>query len=99
MSSSRTFRASSGAVLGAGVGLGACAGLGAALFLSGCADYLTGQLEEPKGPIQVLKLTLSDTASRDGTVFTDTSLPDCKTAPDCTQPDNRELRICRICYN
>jgi hypothetical protein len=99
MSSSRTFRAFSGAVSGAGVGLGACAGLSAALLLSGCADYLTGQLEEPKGPIEVLKLTLSDPDSRDATVFTDTSLPDCKTAPDCTKPESRELRICRICYN
>lgn len=99
MSSSRTFRAFSGAVSGAGVSLGACAGLGAALLLLGCADYLTGQLEEPKGPIEVLKLTLSDTSSRDATVYTDTSLPDCKTAPDCSKSENRELRICRICYN
>lgn len=99
MSSSRTFRAFSGAVSGAGVSLGACAGLSAALLLSGCADYLTGQLEEPKGPIQVLKLTLSDPGSRDATVFTDTSLPDCKMAPDCTKAENRELSICRICYN
>lgn len=99
MSSSRTFRAFPGAVSGAGAGLGACAGLSAALLLSGCADYLTGQLEEPKGPIEVLKLTLSDPGSRDAAVFTDTSLPDCKTAPDCTKAENRELRICRICYN
>lgn len=74
-------------------------GLCATLSLFGCADYLTGQLEEPKGPIQVTKLTLFDTTSRDAPVFTDTSLPDCKTAPDCTKPENREQRICRVCYN
>ena len=33
-----------------------------------------------------------DASSRDAPVFTDTSLPDCKMAPDCTKPENRELR-------
>lgn len=91
MSSSRTFRAFART--------GLWAGLGAALLLSGCVDYLTGQLEEPKGPIQITRLTLFDAHSRDAAVFTDTSLPDCKTAPDCTKAENRELRICRVCYN
>lgn len=105
MSSSRTFRAFAGTGQRAGRSaqrgtiMGTTIGLCAALLWPGCADYLTGQLEEPKGPIQVTKLTLFDASSRDAPVFTDTSLPDCKMAPDCTKPENRELRICHICYN
>ena len=96
MSSSRTFRAFAGTGQRAGRGahwgtiMGTTIGLCAALLWPGCADYLTGQLEEPKGPIQVTKLTLFDASSRDAPVFTDTSLPDCKMAPDCTKPENRE---------
>lgn len=105
MSSSRTFRAfaATGSRAGRsalrGTITGTTIGLCAALIFPGCADYLTGQLEEPKGPIQVTKLTLFDSHSRDVPVFTDTSLPDCKTAPDCTKAENRELAICRVCYN
>lgn len=105
MSSSRTFRAFAAAGYRAGKRahhgtiMGTTIGLCTALLLPGCADYLTGQLEEPKGPIQVTKLTLFDTTSRDAPVFTDTSLPDCKAAPDCTKPENRDQRICRVCYN
>lgn len=88
MRSSRTLRCLAGA------------GLSTAFLLSGCdADYLTGQLAEPKGPIQVLKLTLFDSTSRDAAVFTDMSLPDCSKAPDCSLMDNRDLRVCHICYN
>lgn len=34
------------------------------LLMLGCADYTTGQLEEPQGPIEVLRLTLFDANPR-----------------------------------
>lgn len=75
----------------------------AALLALGCNDILTGQDQPPDGPIQVLRLTLSDTTSRDHTIFTDTSLPDCKPVTtnqvDCTQDQNRDSHICQVCYN
>lgn len=74
-------------------------GLGSLLLSFGCNDYLTGQLEEPAGPLQVLRLTLFDSSSRNAPVFTDTSLPDCSKAPNCEDAANRETSICRICYN
>lgn len=66
-----------------------------------CADYLTGQVLEPDGPLLVTKLTLLDKTSRDVTVFTDTSLPDCKqfSAEYCSAEANRSSTECRICYN
>lgn len=74
-------------------------GLLGLLSFAGCQDYLTGHAEEPTGPLQVLRLTLSDAHSRQAAVFTDTSLPDCKQMPDCTQSSNASLPICRVCYN
>ncbi len=67
-----------------------------------CADYLTGQIPEPEGPLLVTKLTLLDKRlSRDVAVFTDTSLPDCKQFPAefCSVEANRATTSCRICYN
>lgn len=66
-----------------------------------CADYLTGQVLEPDGPLLVTKLTLLDKTSRDVAVFTDTSLPDCKqfSAEYCAVEANRTSTECRICYN
>jgi len=77
-------------------------GASAALLLLGCADYLTGQVEEPSGPIQLERLTLFDAKSRKAPIFTDTSLPDCKPVLektlDCTTAENRDSRICQVCY-
>jgi hypothetical protein len=78
------------------VSIGAVVGV---VLLGGCADYLTGQFAEPPGALQVIKLTLLDSSSRDQLVFTDMSIADCSTAPDCTQPLNQALEICRVCYN
>lgn len=69
------------------------------LVLGGCTDYLTGQLGEPPGALLVTKLTLLDSSSRDQWVFTDTSIPDCALAPDCTLAVNQDLPICRVCYS
>lgn len=75
----------------------------AALLALGCNDILTGQEPSPDGPIQVIKLTLSDPGSRDHATFTDTSLPDCKPVQtnqiDCTQDSNRDSQVCLVCYN
>lgn len=80
---------------------GALAGGGASLLALSCADYLTGQKEEPSGPLQITKLTLFENTSRDVAVFTDTSLPDCSTVnlQECASPDKRETTDCRVCYN
>jgi len=77
------------------------AGGGTAMLAVSCADYLTGQLEEPSGPLQITKLTLFDSGSRDAPVFTDTSIPDCSKTPnlDCSSPDTRDTLVCRVCYN
>ena len=77
------------------------AGGGMTLMAVSCADYLTGQLEEPSGPLQITKLTLFDSGSHNGAVFTDTSIPDCSKnqSVDCTSPDNRDSVVCRVCYN
>lgn len=77
------------------------AGSGAMLLAVSCADYLTGQLEEPSGPLQITRLTLFDATSHNGAVFTDTSIPDCSKNKDldCTSPDNRDSLVCRVCYN
>lgn len=73
--------------------------LALALFGAGsCNDLVTGQLPEPSGPLQIIKVTLFDEGSRDGVVFTDMSLPDCKTAPDCTTPENKDTFVCAVCY-
>jgi hypothetical protein len=68
----------------------------------GCPDYLTGQLPEPQGPIQILKLTLFDASSRDVPVFTDTSLPDCtpvnNNTVDCSTAANYPTQLCQVCY-
>jgi hypothetical protein len=74
---------------------------GSLAVLTNCTDYLTGQIEEPSGPIQVTKLTLFDSSSRDQPVFTDTSIPDCSKNQnvDCTSPDNRDSVVCHTCYN
>ena len=66
-----------------------------------CTDYLTGQILEPDGTLLVTKLTLLDKTSRDVSVFTDTSLPDCKQFPAefCSAEANRTKTECRICYN
>ena len=74
---------------------------GITLLAVSCADYLTGQLEEPSGPLQITKLTLFDASSHNGAVFTDTSIPDCSKnqSVDCTSPDNRDSLVCRVCYN
>jgi hypothetical protein len=67
-----------------------------------CADYLTGQLAEPDGPLLVTRLTVFDNKlSRDIQIFTDTSLPDCKQYPAdfCAADANRISTACRICYN
>ncbi|HRI54085.1 MAG TPA: hypothetical protein PLW65_28290 [Pseudomonadota bacterium] len=57
------------------------AGAAASLMLLGCADYLTGQDGEPRGPLLVTKLTLNDSglSRASGAVVTDTSVP-----PDCS---------------
>ena len=70
----------------------------ALLGAGSCNDLATGQLPEPSGPIQIIKVTLLDEGSRDGVVFTDMSLPDCKTAPDCTTPENKDTFVCAVCY-
>jgi hypothetical protein len=77
------------------------AGGGTAMLAVSCADYLTGQLEEPSGPLQITKLTLFDPSSRKEPVFTDTSIPDCSKSPnlDCASADNRDSLVCRVCYN
>lgn len=77
------------------------AGGGTAIMAVSCADYLTGQLEEPSGALQITKLTLFDASSRKEAVFTDTSIPDCSKNQniDCTSPDNRDSVVCRVCYN
>ncbi len=77
------------------------AGGGTAIMAVSCADYLTGQLEEPSGPLQITKLTLFDASSRKEAVFTDTSIPDCSKnqSVDCTLPDVRDSVVCRVCYN
>jgi len=74
---------------------------GGALLAVSCADYLTGQLEEPSGPLQITRLTLFDASSHSAAVFTDTSIPDCSKnqSVDCTSPDNRDSLVCRVCYN
>ena len=80
---------------------GALAGGGLSLLALSCADYLTGQKEEPSGPLQITKLTLFENTSRDVAVFTDTSIPDCSKNKDvdCTSPDSRDSVVCRVCYN
>ena len=77
------------------------AGSGVTLLAVSCADYLTGQLEEPSGPLQITRLTLFDASSHNGAVFTDTSIPDCSKNKDvdCTSPDSRDSVVCRVCYN
>lgn len=59
------------------------AGAAASLMLLGCADYLTGQDGEPRGPLRVTKLTLNDNNLNrpSHSVVTDTSVP-----PDCDAP-------------
>lgn len=59
------------------------AGAVASLMLLGCADYLTGQDGEPRGPLRVTKLTLNDLGRNRPShgVVTDTSVP-----PDCDAP-------------
>nr|HPH29637.1 hypothetical protein [Pseudomonadota bacterium] len=77
------------------------AGSGASVLSMSCADYLTGQLEEPAGPLEITKLTLFDGTSRDVKIFTDTSVPDCSAAKslDCSAPENVATNLCRTCYN
>jgi hypothetical protein len=67
------------------------AGAAASLLLLGCADYLTGQDGEPRGPLIVTKLTLNDNGlSRpSGSVITDTSVP-----PDCSAAEAVNLLQC-----
>src|SRR5688572_20863563 len=63
---------------------------------SGCNDHLTGQEEEPAGPLLVERLTLFDATSRDKVVYTDTSIPDCGTEKD---PKNAEHPSCKSDVN
>src|SRR5256885_8232682 len=55
------------------------------LILVSCNDYTTGQDPEPE-TLQVTRLTLFDTTSRDAPVFTDTSVPDCSRAENQGTP-------------
>jgi len=78
----------------------------APLLLGGYSDTEIGQNVDPLTVTTLAKCADGQfLVYRNGAVTCETvtgsgtSLPDCKTAPDCTQPDNRELRICRICYN
>lgn len=77
-------------------------GVGVTLLTLGCNDYLTGQLSDPEGPLQITRLTLFDAASRDAGVYTDTSLPDCAPVEskqmDCSTPESQKERICRVCF-
>ena len=77
------------------------AGGGTTLLAVSCADYLTGQLEEPSGPLQLTRLTLFDASSRSAPLFTDTSIPDCSKNQniDCTSSANSDSLVCRVCYN
>ena len=59
--------------------------------LSACNDYLTGQDGEPRGPLKVTRLTLSDLGkSRGAAVVTDTSVP-----PDCSADAAKDLYACQ----
>jgi hypothetical protein len=77
-------------------------GAGVTLLALGCNDYLTGQLSDPEGPIQVTRLTLYDAGSRDHAIFTDTSLPDCAPVEskqkDCSTVESQQEHICKICF-
>ena len=67
------------------------AGAAASLMMIGCADYVTGQDGEPRGPLMVTKLTLNDggLSRPSGRVVTDTSVP-----PDCNAPAAVNLPQC-----